>query len=152
DSCAVGGEGYGTAAGRYEMYAEAGVEVDIVAGAEAEGLGRAAPRREDEDAVGRVVIDGVAVQRGVQVDDGAAGRGGDGIHAGVIEGDIVVGDAERDEIDRAGAGGAVVEAEAGATIAGRDVADDGAGLGDQPVFDQVLELDGVSADVRHAVA
>src|SRR5690242_5992632 len=114
DGGTVGGEGYDAAAGGYQMHAEAGVEVDIIAGAQAEGFGRAHPGRENEDAVGRVVVDGVAVERGVEVDDGAARRGGDGVDAGIVEREVVVGDAQRDEIDRAGADRAVVEAEAGA--------------------------------------
>src|SRR5262245_22852299 len=104
DGGAVGGEGDDAAAVGYQMHAEAGVEVDVVAGAQADGLRRAGAGREHEDAVCRVVVDGVAVERGVEIDDGAAGRRADGVHAGIIEREAVVDDAQRDELYCPGAG------------------------------------------------
>src|SRR5258707_568864 len=79
----------------HEMDAEAGVEADGVAGTKADRLARAVAGRRGEDAVGRVVIDGVAVERGVEVDEGAARRAGGGFQAAVIEGQIVSGGAQR---------------------------------------------------------
>src|SRR5260221_1280274 len=97
DGRAVGGEEDGAAAQGHEMHAEAGVEADGVAGTQADRLARAVAGRGGEDAVGRVVIDGVAVERGVEVDEGAARRAGGRFQAAVIEGQIVSGGAQRDE-------------------------------------------------------